>query len=229
MTEGGASDAVSWSSSDTSVVTVTTTGLITARSAGTAIITVTSVFDGTKTATSLIAVTLTPEVTAVSVSLAQLTLKATRTGNLTVTVATEDGASDAVTWSSNDPSVATVDNNGLVTGIAEGTTAIVVRSSFNVTKLASVEILITAPPRITQFDINSVETFHAIGATIQFTMSIVADSGVSQDVIWSLSDSTKATIDNNGLLRTVSAGLVRVIATSVFDSTQTSGFGFIIR
>ena len=56
VTVGGASNAVTWSSSDESVATVSATGSVTALKEGTATITATSVFDSTKSDTSTIKV-----------------------------------------------------------------------------------------------------------------------------------------------------------------------------
>ncbi|OUP56919.1 Ig-like domain-containing protein [Pseudoflavonifractor sp. An184] len=115
---------VTWSSDDTSVATVDASGRVTAVSAGTATITVTTE-DGTKTATCTVTVTV--PVTGVTLSQTQASLYYNRTPNtltLTATVAPDNATNKAVTWTSSDSAVATVDQNGVVTALARGTAVI---------------------------------------------------------------------------------------------------------
>jgi len=63
---------------------------------------------------------------------------------LGVTVTVRNGASQAVTWTSDDELVATVDNTGLVSAVANGTVNITATSDFDNTKSDSVAIVITS-------------------------------------------------------------------------------------
>ncbi len=116
---------VTWTSSDETVATVTD-GLVTALKEGTATITVTTE-DGSKTATCAVTVTAaTVPVTGVTLSQTQASLYYNRTPNtltLTATVAPDNATNKAVTWTSSNPSVATVEN-GVVTAVAPGTAVI---------------------------------------------------------------------------------------------------------
>ena len=118
---------VTWESSDSSVATVDTSGKVTAVSAGTATITVTTA-DGGKTATCVVTVTAaTVPVTGVTLSQTQASLYYNRTPNtltLTATVAPDNATNQAVTWTSSDSTVAAVDQNGVVTALARGTAVI---------------------------------------------------------------------------------------------------------
>jgi uncharacterized protein YjdB len=117
--------SVSWSSSNTSVATVTN-GVVHAVGAGTATITVTTT-DGSKTATCT--VTVTQPVSGVSVSPTSATLNVGGTQQLTATVSPSTASNQNVTWSSSNTSVATVSNTGLVTAVAAGSATITVRTS----------------------------------------------------------------------------------------------------
>ena len=115
---------VTWSTSNASIATVDANGLVTAVSAGTAVITVTTE-DGTKTASCTVTVTV--PVTGVTLSQTQASLYYNRTPNtltLTATVAPDNATNKDVTWTSSDSTVATVDQNGLVTALARGTAVI---------------------------------------------------------------------------------------------------------
>lgn len=62
--------------------------------------------------------------TGISLSQKSLSLKAGETGSVGVTLDPADATLDGVTWSSSDPSVASVDVNGRITGVKEGTATI---------------------------------------------------------------------------------------------------------
>ena len=121
--------AVTWSSNNTAVASVDQTGKVTGVSAGTATITVTTQ-DGNKTATCTVTV---PDpsadpvaVTGVSLNKTSTSLTVGATETLTATVAPANATNQAVTWSSNNTAVASVDQNGKVTAVAAGTATITV-------------------------------------------------------------------------------------------------------
>ena len=117
---------VTWSSDNESVATVNN-GVVTAVTPGTAIITVTAQGDSTKSASCTVTVTAAAvPVTGVTLSQTQASLYYNRTPNtltLTATVAPANATNQAVTWTSSNPSVATVEN-GVVTALACGTAVI---------------------------------------------------------------------------------------------------------
>lgn len=117
--------AVTWSSDKTSVATVNN-GVVTGVAIGQANITVKTA-DGNFTATCAVTVEAAPIINVSSVSLnkASTTIKVGANETLTATVLPADAANKNVTWSSDKPGVATV-NNGVVTGVAEGTATITV-------------------------------------------------------------------------------------------------------
>ena len=86
-----------------------------------------------------------PTVRSVSVSPSTLSLDATTrpNGNLSATVDALNGAPTTVTWSSSNPSVATVSPAGLVTGLAAGSATIIATSTFDATKKAMCSVTVT--------------------------------------------------------------------------------------
>ena len=127
ITPSNATDQnVTWSSNAPGVATVDSSGNVTAVAPGTATITVTTE-DGNKTATCVVTVTAaTVPVTGVTLSQNEAHLYYNRTPNtltLTATVAPANATNKAVTWTSSNPSVATVEN-GVVTAVACGTAVI---------------------------------------------------------------------------------------------------------
>ena len=138
---------VTWSSDDTSVATVDATGKVTAVSAGTATITVTTV-DQSKTATCEVTVTAAPvPVSGVSLNKDSTSLTVGDTETLTATVKPEDATNKAVTWTSSNSTVATVDQNGVVTAVAPGTATITVTTQDgNHTDTCTVTVRPDIPP-----------------------------------------------------------------------------------
>lgn len=137
---------VTWSSSNTSVATVTQTGLVRRVGKGTAIITV-KTEDGNKTDTRTINVSY--GLTSVSINASSWSARETGlTKQLTLTFNPTYAEGYEVAWSSSNTSVATVDNNGLVTTVGSGSaviTATINEPHFNnvITKTCSVTINIT--------------------------------------------------------------------------------------
>lgn len=99
---------ITWSSSDKSIATVSSSGLVTAKGTGTA--TVTASVNGVK---------LTSKVTVLKMSTKAFTLKIGETKTLNIY-----GTTSEITWTSNKNSVATVSNDGAVTPIAAGAATI---------------------------------------------------------------------------------------------------------
>jgi len=118
---------VTWASNNTAVATVNGSGLVTGVAAGTATITATS---ESKSGTSSITVASVP-VASVTVTPALATLPVAQTLQLIATPKDANGnalTGRTVTWSSSNPSAATVNGSGLVTGVAAGLSTVTATS-----------------------------------------------------------------------------------------------------
>ncbi len=118
---------VLWSVGDASIVTVSASGVVTAVGAGTTTVTATS--EG-KSGTSIVTVTLVPVAT-VTIQPSNATVAAG--GTTTLTSFTRDASGNVltgrvVTWSSNNPGIATVTSAGVVTGVNHGSATITATS-----------------------------------------------------------------------------------------------------
>ena len=117
---------VTWSSDKTEVATVDGAGRVTAVKAGEAVITVTTE-DGGRTATCKVTVKAkVVPVTGVEVNPWAVTLSVRGTSKLSYTIRPADATNQNVKWESESPSVATVDSEGNVQGVAAGTAKICV-------------------------------------------------------------------------------------------------------
>lgn len=143
VTPADATDqTVTWKSGNEAVATVTD-GVVKGISEGTATITVTTT-DGLKTASCLVDVT---DYHAESVVLSQtsdINLNKGENVSLTATVSPDNAVNKNVTWSSSDPAVATVSQNGEVTAVGGGEATITV-TTVDGQKTASVKVIVNVP------------------------------------------------------------------------------------
>ena len=117
---------VTWSSDKTEIATVDGAGKVTAVKAGEAVVTVTTE-DGGKTASCKVTVKAkVVPVTGVEVNPWAVTLSVRGTSKLSYTIRPADATNQNVKWESESPSVATVDSEGNVQGVAAGTAKICV-------------------------------------------------------------------------------------------------------
>ncbi|MEZ4589210.1 MAG: Ig-like domain-containing protein [Gemmatimonadales bacterium] len=101
-----------------------------------------------------------PAVSSVSVSSPSSTVDVGSTVQLSVTVS-PSGAAQGVTWSSSDPSKATVSSNGLVTALLPGSVQITATSTSDATKSGSVSLTLTGCVPLASGDISSGATLMA--------------------------------------------------------------------
>ncbi|MFM9825277.1 Ig-like domain-containing protein, partial [Flavobacterium sp.] len=123
--ENASNKNITWTSNNTSVTTVSATGMVTAVSVGTATITVTTE-DGGKTATTEITTTNQIFVSSVAVSPTTATIAMGNQQQLTATILPANASNKNMTWTSSNPNVANVSSLGLVTSVAQGTCDITV-------------------------------------------------------------------------------------------------------
>ena len=124
---------LSWSSSNTSVATVNQNGVVTAVSNGIAYINVKAV-DGSMVDKDIkVTVNIVPDVVNVkSITLSQSSLSLTskgQTATLTATVMPANATDKSITWTSGNTRIATVDSNGTVTAVSNGTTSVSAQSN----------------------------------------------------------------------------------------------------
>ena len=144
---------VTWSTSDDKVATVDANGVVTAVADGKATITATV---GDKTATCEVTVAIVVPVTGVTLNQTEATLtEAGATVELVATVAPENATDKKVTWTTSDDKVATVDENGKVTAVANGT-ATITATVGDKTATCEVTVAIVVPevPAIIEWTIN---------------------------------------------------------------------------
>ncbi len=137
---------LTWKSSDTSVATVSSSGLVTAVGNGTAVITATTK-DGGYTATCVVNVAIATTGVKIDVTSATLT-KIGETLTIKATVIPSNAADKSVTWTSSNTQVAKVSGTGVVTAVGSGTAVITVKTNsggFKASCKITVNICLDAP------------------------------------------------------------------------------------
>ncbi|HWJ21686.1 MAG TPA: Ig-like domain-containing protein [Gemmatimonadaceae bacterium] len=204
--------AVSWTTSNAAVATVSASGVVSAVAPGTAIITATS--EG-KSDQSTITVTPVP-VASITVTPTSATLVTGQTVQLTATVKDAAGnvlSDRTVTWSTSDPFIALVSGSGLVTGVNAGTATITATVEG---KQATATIVVQPVPVATVTVAPSTATV-TVGQTVQLSATVKDASGnvlSDRTVTWTTSDAAVATVSSSGLVTGVGVGTATITATS---------------
>lgn len=162
-------------------------------------------------------------VTGVTLNKTSLTLEAGQDETLTATVAPSNADNKDVSWSSSNPSVASVDQTGKVSAISAGTATITVTTADG-NKTATCNITVTAPAApipVTAISLDATATV-GIGSTITLAVTYTpADANQGKAVSWTSADAGIAIV-NNGVVTGVSAGTVAITATSTTDPSITA-------
>ena len=207
---------VTWSSNKTAVATVDANGKVTAVAEGTAIITANA---GDKTATCTVMVMKTDiPVEGITLDKYYLELTEGETGTITATVKPDNATNKTVTWSSSNPTIAAVDQNGEVTAVKEGTATITAKAGDKTaTCTVTVKKKVVAVESIT-LDITS--TILNTGETLTLTATVKPDNATDKTVTWSSSNPTIAAVDQNGTVTAVAEGTATITAKAS-DKTAT--------
>ncbi len=213
--------SISWSSSNTGVATVDNNGKVTAVAAGSAVITVTTT-DGGKTATCTVTVT-NPAIPVQSVSLdkTSLSLNVGENSTLLATILPANADNKAVTWSSSNTAIATVDASGKVTAVAAGSAVITVTTTDG-GKTATCTVTVTNPAvPVQSVSLNKTELSLNVGESVTLTATVLPENADNKAVTWSSSDAAVATVDSNGKVTAVAAGSA-VITVKTTDGEKTA-------
>lgn len=213
--ENTSNKTLKWSSSNTAVATVDPNGTITPIKAGTTTITATAQDGSGVKATCNI--TIRQRVESITLDSESISIYIDETNKLTATVLPTNATNKKVVWSSSDTSVATVNQEGLVSAIAVGKVQITASTEEGGVK-AVCEVEVVQP--ITKITLNSSEISNAtesslyINETLQLSASVQPSNASYKSVLWTSSNPTVATVDQNGLVTTFSAGSTTITASA---------------
>ena len=199
---------ITWSSSDTRVATVSSSGVVKAVSNGDAVITVRTK-DQNLTATCEIRVE--QQVTDVRLDQTSLSLLEGEEGTITATVTPGNAYDPSLTWSTSDPSVADVDGKGHVVAVSKGTATITACANDGSGHEASCSVRVIRPVAYIKV---SYPAILYTGNTVTITADVYPSTADNTGVSWSSSDPSVATVSANGEVTALSSGNVTIKATA---------------
>lgn len=163
-------------------------------------------------------------VTGVTLDQTSLTLEAGQTAQLTATVQPGNANNQAVTWSSSDNNVVSVDATGKITANAKGSATITVTTADG-GKTATCTVTVTepaAPIEVTAIALKASTTI-AIGGTETLTVTYTpADANTGKALTWKSDNTAVATVDANGVVKGIAAGTANITATSTTNPAITA-------
>ena len=134
---------------------------------------------------------------------------------LIATVLPENAENKNISWESSDDSVATVDENGLVTAIATGTATITVTTEDN-EFTATCEVTVTEKTiAVSSVSLNENEITLDKEETYQLIATVLPENASNKNVSWESSDDSVAIVDENGLVTAIAAGAATITVTTI--------------
>ena len=215
ITPSSAASEIEWSSDDETVATVDGTGTIRARRGG--ICTVKGECGGTFIAVTVVCSFEVPD-TVLDMNMEDITMNYEgQTAQLAIDYELTAAQEKATVWESSDPSVATVDDSGLVTAVADGT-AVISASIADYTASCIVRCVDVTGSKgynsdDSEYVINYTDvTLSRKGEYFQLTLSSVLGKEVPS-FTWSSDDTEVATVDSKGVVTAVSNGTAYITAS----------------
>ena len=205
-------ETITWSSSDSNIVSVDKNGNIKALRSGYALIKV-SVMD--KYDSCLVEVKE-EKVKTVKIEPSKAELKLGSSLKLNAIIEPSSATNKEVIWLSGDKNIATVDSTGRVTPKKAGTVTISAMSNNGIVASSTIKVVDITPTKITinQGDLELVE-----GDSTQLTVSYTPSNSTNKEIVFESATPNIAKVDSNGKLTAVSKGTTKI---SVYLSSNKS-------
>ena len=220
--ENAVDKTVTWSISDNEYVSLTPDGVLTGiketgRSQSVIITATAGGISGVYSPRIRVEAAASPGVvTGVRLDYEGITVGVGGTWQLNATVEPEDAQNRSVTWESSDETVATVDENGLVTGKSAGSATVTVRTvEGGYTAQCMVNVEGDETVAVTGVRLDNIGITVGVGGTWQLNATVEPEDAENKSVTWESSDESVATVDENGLVTGKSAGSATVTVRTV--------------
>lgn len=209
------SSGVKWSSSNTAVATVNSKGLIKGINSGTAVITCTTT-DGSNLSASC-TVTVSQLISSLSLNASSIELYTGNEKQITVNINPSNATNKTLKWSSNNNSIATVNGNGIVKGVAPGTVTITCNTTDGSKKSASCTVIVKQG--VTSISLNKNSATLGVGNSTQLTATVQPSNATNKSVNWSSGNGNVASVDSNGKVTAKGEGTATITCIST-DGTN---------
>ena len=209
--------AVTWTSSSDAVASVDSNGKITAKTAGSAVITCKSVSDnsvvGICNVTVKAKVQTPSEIKVNKITLNKTTASVTKgkTLQLTATVTPSNATKKEVKWSTSNKNVAMVSPSGLVTTKSAGTAIITCTAQDGSNVKATCKITVKNPVvKVTKVTLNKTTATLAPKETLTLKATVAPTNATNKAVTWKSSNTKIATVSSSGKVTAKAAGTVTI-------------------
>ena len=211
---------VTWKSNNTAIATVDSDGKVLARAVGSTLVIATTQ-DGSKSAECTVNVTTSHvPVTSVTLNKTSLDLVAGNSETLFVSVKPDNATNKNVGWTISPISgIATIDQNGKVSALSAGTATVTVTSVDDNSKKATCTITVTPiNVPVTGITLSPTTLTLKVDAEKKLTPYITPTNATNNNINWTTSNSSVATIGNDGMVRGIAPG-----EATIFAATQDGG------
>lgn len=195
---------VSWESDASDVVSVSN-GRLEAKKSGTAHITVTT--DNGKSATCEVIVP--PEPTAMAIEPNKLELAAGKSRTLSYSFTPDDAATRSLTWESDAPNIASVNQQGVVTANAEGTARISAKTANGVLGYCDLTVF----PAPTSINISKTSLQLHVDDVTTLSYSVLPTNAV-YEISWQSSNPDVALVNDSGEVTAKSQGTTNITVST---------------
>ena len=203
---------VTFETSDPAILLLSRDGQFIASSPGECVLTVRS--NQSPEVTESYRVLVTQPVKKITISAEGKTVAAGKTLQLSAQVLPENATVQQVTWSSRNEKVATVDENGLVTGVGRGDVYIEAKATDGTNAAATFAVQVTQD--VTEITVTETEVTVATKRSApQLHVQVLPQNASNRKVTWTSSDETIATVNGYGTVTGKKAGECTVTCSSV--------------
>ncbi len=206
--------SLEWKSSDPNVATVDAQGRVSARQAGTAIITATATDGSNVSAQCSILTYRNKPVESVVIAPTTVQIGVGRRLTLHASVMPGGATNKALRWKSNNSKVVMVNSNGTIKGLRPGTAVITAKAMDGSGKMAKCRIYVTKGlTYVRELRLNRTAlTLKAYEGKTQLKVGILPSDATSKTLIWRSSDVRVATVNQRGRVTAQKSGVAYITA-----------------
>lgn len=200
---------VVWVSMDTSIVQVNSSGIITGKAFGEARV---IAYSQDKKISDTCTIIVYDHTTGVAIEQKQLEMNIGESKEISANTLPEGTSDNALTWSSNNPEIASVDENGKVTALKRGA-CIITATAVDGGSKAECTVTVLQPAKTVSLNKHILTV--RVGNSEELIASVGPDDTDNKKVVWNSADSTIVKVSENGIITGKKAGKTFIYATAV--------------
>lgn len=216
LPEDTSDKSVSYVSSDPNMIEVSAAGVLTPKSRGSAVITI-STNDGSNLSASM-SLCVKQYVQSIALSENEMSLYLGESKTLKASVLPLDADDQTYSYISSDESVATVNSSGKVTALKAGSAVISCRSNDGSNVTAS--CLITVRQYIKEISLSESDITIPAGTTYQIDSVVLPEDATNKALSYSSANSSVAAVTDSGLISAAAAGSTTITVSSLDGSDR---------